>query len=200
MSGVIDEGCCSCWFPSRMGLSYRGVVTLPVHSQNFPHVPEGRQWTCAPRSVCKAHLERQELSYVYMIEIPHLSWVSPLSGVADVPAAQDMFYQIFEYEYHDCLVDYMEGINYWTACKDLLKCKTQRKLKHLNKIKKNKLRIFSSSLYNLGVKSIVSYIIVFSNNKNTLNFIVIQQNWWESQRFVFSVVQFALLTKRKVCG
>lgn len=47
-----------------------------------------------------------------MIEIPHLSWVSPLSGVADVPAAKDMFYQIFEYEYHDCLVDYMEGINY----------------------------------------------------------------------------------------
>lgn len=128
MSGVIDVGCCSCWFPVRMGLSYRGVVTLPVHSQNFLHVPEGRQWTCAPKSACKAHLERQELPYVYKIEIPHLSRVSPLRGVADVPAAKDMLYQIFEY--HDCLVDCMEGINYWTVCKDLVNCKTHRKLEH----------------------------------------------------------------------
>lgn len=70
-------------------------------------------WRCAPRSSCKAHLERQELSYVYVIEILLLNWVSPLSSAADVPEAQDMFYQIFKYEYHGgCLVDYMEGINY----------------------------------------------------------------------------------------
>lgn len=48
-----------------------------------------------------------------MIEIPLLSQVSLLSSAADVPPAKDMFYQIFEYEYHgNGLVDYMEGINY----------------------------------------------------------------------------------------
>lgn len=54
----------------------------------------------------------QELSYVYMIEIPPLNPVSPLSSAADVPAARDMSYQIFRYEYHGgCMVDYMEGVN-----------------------------------------------------------------------------------------
>lgn len=70
-------------------------------------------WRYAPRSFCKTHLERREVSYVHLIDLPHLSWVSPLSSKADVLAAKDMFYQICKYEFHDdWLVDYMEAINY----------------------------------------------------------------------------------------
>lgn len=67
-------------------------------------------WRFAPKNSCKAHLEAQKLCYVYVIEIPYLNSVTLLSSAADVLAAKDMFYQIFEY-HAGCLVNYMEGIN-----------------------------------------------------------------------------------------